>query len=548
MSRIIDFLDSLPIREFSALLAAMLGCCLALHYHAAPEQWQRWFPGFVGPRMALGIGITASFVLAGLILTSFREAPAAVPSTPLTEHQRLLAGRGDAYVLEIRNVDLTAQQWGGIGLWRTIQKLADPSRSFLVHENPGRAYPSEIASVSGTTERMFGAVFETTAGLAVEYWPLPVFIAGPKYYPGRGRPANLIVEGRRLARLGVTMFLWQDDEQTTSTQAMIERLFAFFDAHPDVPEALIVVRDGDHARRRGLPPGTGRAREPLGKPNVLIGNAAMLVSRSDRVDALVRPHASSKEGDVNPRDTTSDLSTFWHFYHHFNASGAPDSFVRQYQAAHPNPGYANIPPTMSTVFWHKQLPSFWEERRDRHYIPSPYLPVRWTGGQLKKFDTSPIVGYLHRPVRVALHGEDGKPLPRAQVRANLRKGYDRAVAPLIKGRKPTRLFYDSSHDMQWAVTVMEALKDLPDGGPDPTLESDSYDLHYRIGNLGAVSALGQIALATMAGHDDGRVSITLNTGEADGDHADFIVVTPPEEAEREGNRRHVSSRVLLGGF
>ncbi len=548
MSRFIDFLDSLPLREFSALLAATLGCCLALHYHAAPEQWQRWFHGLVGPRMALGIGMSAFFVLAGVILTSARESAPPQPVAPPSEHERLLAGRGDAYVLEIRNVSISAQSWGGVALWRTIQKLADPNRSFLSYEDPEKAYESNVADVSQTTEIMYGVVFEPVAGLAVEYWPLPVFIAGPKHHPTAGRPADLIVEGRRLAQLGVTLFLWQDDEQTTSTQAMIERLFAFFDAHPDVPEALIVVSDGDHARRVGLPPGSGRAKEPLGKPNVLIGNAAMLVSRSDRVDAYVRPHALSKEGDVNPRDTTSDLTTFWHFYHHFNASGAPDSFHTFYKELHADKPYYVSAPTMSTEFWHKQLPTYWEKRRDRHYIPSPFLPVRWTGGQLKKFDKSPVVGYLHRPVRIALRDEDGKPLPRAQVRINLREGYDRAVAPLAKGRKPTRLFYDSSHDMQWTVTVMEALKDLPDGGPDPTMESDSYDLHYRIGNLGAVSALGQIALATMAGHDDGRVGITLNTGEADGDHADFIVVTPPEEKQRQYNRDHVSSRLLLGGF
>jgi hypothetical protein len=286
----------------------------------------------------------------------------------------------------------------------------------------------------------------------------------------------------------------------------------------------------------------------LGKPNVLSGNAALLVSRSDRVDAYVRPHALANRGDINPRDTTDDLSTFWYFYHHFNTSGAPDAFSPHYEAEHANPSYSVMAPVMSTTFWHKVLPQFWEKRRDRHYIGSPFLPVRWTGGQLRKFDKAPLVGYLHRPVRVALRDEHGVPLPRQTVVANLRAGYDRAVAPLEKGRKPTRLFYDSSHDMQWTTAVMEGLKDLPEGGPDPTRESDSYDLHYRIGNLGAVSALGQIALATMAGHDDGRVSITLNTGEANGDHADFIVVTPPDEAQIQKNRAHTSSRTLLGGF
>ena len=68
---------------------------------------------------------------------------------------------------------------------------------------------------------------------------------------------------------------------------MIERLFAFFDAHPDVPEALVFVNDGDYGRILAGRPGSGRLSKPMGVPHVLNTHAAMLVSRSDRVDSLI---------------------------------------------------------------------------------------------------------------------------------------------------------------------------------------------------------------------------------------------------------------------
>ncbi|RMV10531.1 DUF2875 family protein, partial [Pseudomonas coronafaciens] len=59
---------------------------------------------------------------------------------------------------------------------------------------------------------------------------------------------NLINSGRNKATLGVTQLLWQDDESTTHAQAMIERMFLFFEDNPKVPQALIASQDGDITR------------------------------------------------------------------------------------------------------------------------------------------------------------------------------------------------------------------------------------------------------------------------------------------------------------
>ncbi|GAO96691.1 hypothetical protein PSA5_28255 [Pseudomonas syringae pv. actinidiae] len=100
--------------------------------------------------------------------------------------------------------------------------------------------------------------FQHSAGESVAYWPIPTFALGPPNpYEKPYRAAGLINSGRNKATLGVAQFLWQDDESTNQAQAMIERLYHFFDGNPQLPQALIASRDGDVTRdvyrKRGTP-------------------------------------------------------------------------------------------------------------------------------------------------------------------------------------------------------------------------------------------------------------------------------------------------------
>ncbi|KGW35932.1 hypothetical protein Y045_5077 [Burkholderia pseudomallei MSHR2451] len=49
--------------------------------------------------------------------------------------------------------------------------------------------------------------------------------------------------------------LWQEDANTNDGSTIIEKLFAFFDAHPDIPEAIIVTFDGAATRDLNQTPG-----------------------------------------------------------------------------------------------------------------------------------------------------------------------------------------------------------------------------------------------------------------------------------------------------
>lgn len=463
----------------------------------------------------------------------------------IIKHDALMAAKDADFVLEIRNADLGIQKWEGRQLWRKISETDSNRTSFLANEDPTDAYGTVREDLALDSDLMSGAIFRSAAGSAVEYWPIPTFILGPPQHPDRtARPADWISEGRRKARLGVTLFLWQDDEMSLSSQAIIERLFAFFDDNPEVPAAILVVSDGDYKRMMGGKPGGRGLSESMPPTRVLGSDAGVLVTRSDRVDRYLRPFANTREGDVELRDEAAVGTRFWQYYWRKNNGPEDDSFSAYFRK-HLDPRESHdIAPTMSSTWWHAQLPAFWSSIGQQDgFRPTKTLPVRWTTEQLKFFDDAPLVSYLHRPVKIALQDKDGVDLKGKDLASAVTDGWQRAVKSLGESDRPKRIFYDSNGNSAWTDTLATALKE-----PSISLALDDnaigYDLHQRIGDTGATSALSQIVLATIAGHADGKVSATINLGMHG--RADIVIVTPPDEAQRNLNLRRPRADELFG--
>ena len=119
----------------------------------------------------------------------------------------------------------------------------------------------------------------------------------------------MIADARQQASLGVTLFLWQEDSNAGDGAAMIGKLFEFFDAHPDVPAALVFSSDGTTERSGMGAPGHG-VRSPAGHiiPAMPDSLSAVLVSRSDRVDKLIRPFAVEQSASINKTTTEYDIT------------------------------------------------------------------------------------------------------------------------------------------------------------------------------------------------------------------------------------------------
>ncbi|MGS0537656.1 type VI lipase adapter Tla3 domain-containing protein [Xanthomonas oryzae] len=448
-----------------------------------------------------------------------------------TPHGRMLAGEGERYVLEVRGLGLAVGDYYQT-VWQAIQEDDDAFKSVLP-QDPKYYDPNTRI---GDGELAARTSFGDAAKEAVERWPLPVIVLGPPTTINDGSTmASGIAYWRQSESLGLTLFLWQDDANVASAQGTLERLFQFFDDHPDVPEVLLVSNDSEGGRYGWKSPGLPKQPEGIHVPIMPDSMAALLVARSDRVDRFVRPYAVDVGDGINKDDTQYDIIKLWNFFWE-----KADVFDMQYEAALKAKGVkwpdgTNVP---KADWWIAQLPELWKQISNKgpgEFKPSPYLPVRWARWQVQQFDESPLLGYLHRPVHVPLTDEQGKPLKRAAQVEALRKGWGQAVAALPEDAKPTRVFYDTSRDREWVIPLTQALHGNAEG-IELDDKHEGYDIGRRLGNTGVSSALVQIGLAIQAGYEDDRTSATVNLT-PDG-YAGIVMVSPPDAASKVINTKH----------
>ncbi|MGS0641204.1 type VI lipase adapter Tla3 domain-containing protein [Xanthomonas oryzae] len=535
------------ITRYALVWIGMLLAWVALILFIYYRQWQSTGVEDSGLGNDIRNGVLAITALVGLafgghwlwkVRSAVAKDPAAMASAPATTaaaaspHGRMLAGEGERYVLEVRGLGLAVDRYYQEDTWRLFKDKDDNYISVLSKDPKDYDPNTRIGSASMAASAAFGYA----AKQAVERWPLPVIILGPPTAINDGSTmANEIALDRQSESLGLTLFLWQEDANVASAQATLERLFQFFDDHPDVPEVLLVSNDSEADRYGWKSP--GMPERPAGVHVPLLPNsmAALLVARSDRVDRLVRPYAVDVDDGINKDDTQYDIIKLWNFFWEKR-----QIFDKQYEEALKAKGveYPEGPSVPKADWWIAQLPELWKQISNKgpgDFKPSPYLPVRWARWQVQQFDESPLLGYLHRPVHVPLTDEQGKPLKRAGQVEALRKGWAQAVSALPEDAKPTRVFYDTSLDREWVIPLTQALH-----GNAEDIELDDkhegYDIGRRLGNTGVSSALVQIALGIVSGYDDGRTSATVNLT-PDG-YAGIVMVSPPDEASKAAAIQH----------
>jgi hypothetical protein len=466
---------------------------------------------------------------------AYEEAElAAYKSKVMAERAEQIATQERTYALEIRGAGLAVDNWHQSSIWREIKKTNSNFTS-IYSQNP-KDYDASVNSREITQKINTRVAFKHSASDSVAYWPIPVFALGPPDPYEKGyKAAGLINSGRNAATLGVTQFLWQGDENTTHAQAMIERLFVFFDDNPQVPQALIVSKDGDVSRSVYRKRGTPGLQNVHAVPTVLESMTGLLVTRSDRVDRYIRPFATHDSEDN--QNTNTDMGKLWAFY--WNRDVA---FIDWYENAERAKGVKepNAPSTMSSTYWQSQLPTLWQTLSNRgpgHFEPSAWLPVRWAEHQVQEFDKAPVLGYLHRPIKVLMHDENGKPLKPALQAKALQAGWQQALETLPKGEKPARVFYDSTDNTSGEIALTIALHGLNVDGAGLELGNvdEGYDIGRRLGNTGVSSALVEINLATIASYQEGGVSAVVYTGK-DGS-VTVQMVRPPDEARKAKNQQ-----------
>ncbi|PNB75138.1 hypothetical protein C1X64_05800 [Pseudomonas sp. GW456-E7] len=519
------------------LTAIWLGFLLVIIYTAQAENGEL---GDMSTVMLKGI----ASIFGALVLTysghwfgkavTYEEAELkAYKSKIMAERAEHNATQKRTYALEIRGVGLAVDNWHQSSIWREIKKTNNNFTS--IYSRDPKDYDTSVNSREITARINTRVAFKHSASDSVAYWPIPVFaIAPPKQPEDTGAAAN-ILGGRNAATLGVTLFLWQDADNTTHAQSIIERLYKFFDDNPQVPQALIVSEDGDVTRSGLRVAGTPGLQDVHAVPTVYESMTGLLLTRSDRVDRYIRPFATHDSEDN--QNTNTDMGKLWAFYWKHSPL-----FRNVYKEAKRAEGIKNPygPGTMSSTYWQSQLPSLWQTLSNRgpgYFEPSAWLPVRWAEHQVKEFDKAPVLGYLHRPIKVLMHDDNGKPLKPALQAKALQAGWLQALETLPNSEKPARVFYDSTDNTPGEIALTIALHSLNSDGTGLELGNvdEGYDIGRRLGNTGVSSALVEINLATIASYQEGGVSAVVYTGE-DGS-VTVQMVRPPDEARKAKNQQ-----------
>jgi hypothetical protein len=459
------------------------------------------------------------------------EGKAPSPTSPYATpaSQAMLGLSGPRYVLEVRAATAFINTYSITGSWGLIQKKRQAHVSIM--PQTAEAYGDSPDDRNILARARVATAFTYSAGQAMDRWPIPVFAMGPQ--PGLGmepHPAGGIASARQEAGLGVALFTWEWEGNESSALSVIERLFAFFDANPDAPAALVIVADGTEARKwlktPGLPPVPKWTYIPPVQPTI----SGLLVSRTDRIDRLMRPFVVSGIGQgITTKDAELDIIKLWSQFWKDT-----DAYDLEYEAEQKARGelVPYGPGTIQSSWWHKRLPQLWSQINNRGpgpFKPSNYLPVRWTDWQLKQFDRAPLLGYLHRPVRIPLTREDGKPMRVSEQVASFSAAWQSALQMLPEGQKPVRMFYDTSMRRDWVVPITQALANLP-GAPEPGNVDEDYDIGRRIGDTGTGSTMVELALATVAGYREGGASATIHL--TDHGYGGIIMVSPPDDQSK----------------
>ena len=464
------------------------------------------------------------------------DAPAAL-SAGADGGQSILAQKGARFSLEVRGLGVVVNDDTNREIWQAVESKASNHESFLSKDAKDYAKsPDERLSTLGLTTTV---AFEIGAKHAVERWPVPVFVWDPPKDPTSPTVAAAsIADGRQKAGLGATLFLWQEDANTKDPVGLIEQMFAFFDAHPDVPQAVVFSEDGSMLRSLLGTPGEKPLPQWEYVPAIPDSIVVMVVSRSDRVDKLIRPFAIDRASGAG-----SDGDKLWDFFWDKTDGQGPDAFQAFYrnQVKTQQPQQDVMPAigTMQASWWQQQLPAFWKTIANKgpgEFKPTPYLPIRWENWQVKQFDNAPLIGYLHRPVDVKLTNDHGQPLKAAEQAEALKTGWEQALATLPDGVTPQRVFYDTTGDREWTIPLTQALAEVGKSAPSLSDVHEGYDIGRRIADTGVSSTMVQLGLGLIAGYGDGKTSATI-TRRPDG-RATIIMVSPDPVRKAQWEQAH----------
>lgn len=445
------------------------------------------------------------------------------------------------YVLEVIGLGVTFEKYRQEKLWEALQKGG--SSTSLRETDPKKYAWSDFDKIGVSGGRACDAL-ENGAQWSPMYFGVPTFYAGPSISDPADQPSDINpVAGLAASADGTGMawhlFVTAPSQLGEHPDRLLEQVFAFFDAHPDLPYVVLLADDSTATRNSSLPPGAPQLIvDGYHIPEMPDSTAVLVLARRERAEPL-RPYAWD-----DPDNDYLQENLRWMYIDLENSVptpkklAEPDKYNRGRQ-----PTVAEWLPAAAAFAKHPihekkdtgySLAAFrrWINNPPKDWKPTPWFPLPWNRHQLKAFDSLPSFGFIHRPVFVRYEDENGKPVKRRDARQKiLEAGWQQALQTLPEAERaqgPTRIVAAFGKHSEQQIAFSRVLDNYAaQGGPeiDTGKTAQFINTDHRFGNTGASTFFIQMAVGVMGGYYEGGISAAANLRDPDG--ASFVFISPP---------------------
>ena len=513
--------------------------------------------------LLLILPIVAAALLGARWLHSSKPVPIAKPqvqlATPTEQEKR-------EYVLEVIGLGVTLDKYRQGKLWEALQK---GNAYASIREQDKEKYPWDAMERSGMSGSRGGDALENGAKYIPMYFGVPVFNAEPPVFNSRmvdkpDAPLIGLTGGAAPSGLHWHLFIAGPRRFSEHPDRILEDVFAFFDANPDVPYIVLNSEDSTPTRDLYRPiDSPSLVKDGRYIPEMPDASALFVLARRERIDA-VRKFAYD---DAPPEDSVDDLNTYGVARRLYLAYYELMGTVPQARLESDPSAITRRPPLVAE--WLPVAAQF-AQRSDirgtgtfsmvdrlqhktyhppKDWQPTPWFPLPFNKEQLAQLDRLPTFGFLHRPTFVRMVDKDGKPFTRRDQREQaLQAGWQQALRSLPEAQRPAapaRLVAATGGNQAQLVALHKTLlSHAEDGGTE--LDSGNtaqwIDTDQRMGNTGAATLFVQMAIAVMGSYRDGGVSAVVNLRNPD--EATIVLVSPPSDEKRRTQKHPHGGDVL----
>ncbi|MET3133619.1 hypothetical protein AAKU55_003909 [Oxalobacteraceae bacterium GrIS 1.11] len=471
------------------------------------------------------------------------------------------------YVLEVIGLGVTLDKYRQGKLWEALQK---GSPYVTIREQDKEKYPWDAQEKTGISGGRSGDSLENGAQYTPMYYGVPVFnaqapIADTTIADMPNDPNMGMAEGAESSGMAWHLFVAGPRRFAERPDRILDDVFAFFDANPDVPYIVLNSEDSMGSRDGYRPMGAPKLlKDGRYIPEMPDASTLFVLARRERVDA-VRPFVWDDPDNKVVQETLRwmyyDLKEFVPHPKRQQVTRTPAQVGADpvhHETSHNEQRTPLVSEWLEAAAAFAQRPDMrgtgvvnvlngvnpWVHRPPKEWKPTPWFPIPWNKDQLATFDRLPSLGFIHRPTFVKFTDEHGKPLTRRDEREKvLQAGWQEALRTLPEAERlkaPARIVMATGGNTDQLIALHSTLSAYAaQGGPEfDSAKSDQFiDTDKRLGNTGATTLFMQMAIGVMGSYRDGGVSAAVNL--RDTNEASIIFISPPSEEKRK-TQKHPS--------